>query len=122
MTRRPPRSTQSRSSAASDVYKRQLIARVHARPSTCGGPPSCARWVFLASIIPRSVSCQSFGFDERRAGNMPRCDQPPGDGAPAENSAPEASSGSSAFFKPIVTVSFNQHNISRTPERSHVLR
>ena len=27
MIRRPPRSTQSRSSAASDVYKRQLLAR-----------------------------------------------------------------------------------------------
>ena len=29
MIRRPPRSTQSRSSAASDVYKRQFLAHVH---------------------------------------------------------------------------------------------
>src|SRR5450756_3232845 len=29
MIRRPPRSTQSRSSAASDVYKRQVIAWMH---------------------------------------------------------------------------------------------
>src|SRR5450756_1913029 len=31
MIRRPPRSTQSRSSAASDVYKRQLLQRIHER-------------------------------------------------------------------------------------------
>src|SRR5450756_3244649 len=31
MIRRPPRSTQSRSSAASDVYKRQVKGRAHAR-------------------------------------------------------------------------------------------
>src|SRR5450756_415928 len=31
MIRRPPRSTQSRSSAASDVYKRQQILQVHTR-------------------------------------------------------------------------------------------
>src|SRR5450756_2318554 len=31
MIRRPPRSTQSRSSAASDVYKRQLVAKTPAR-------------------------------------------------------------------------------------------
>src|SRR5450756_2425076 len=30
MIRRPPRSTQSRSSAASDVYKRQLLATTYA--------------------------------------------------------------------------------------------
>ena len=29
MIRRPPRSTQSRSSAASDVYKRQALATAH---------------------------------------------------------------------------------------------
>ena len=33
MIRRPPRSTQSRSSAASDVYKRQLIKHVRIRES-----------------------------------------------------------------------------------------
>src|SRR5665809_156254 len=32
MIRRPPRSTQSRSSAASDVYKRQHVDRVNAGP------------------------------------------------------------------------------------------
>src|SRR5680860_1916683 len=35
MIRRPPRSTQSRSSAASDVYKRQSYSCVRLRPS-CG--------------------------------------------------------------------------------------
>src|SRR5450756_3169878 len=33
MTRRPPRSTQSRSSAASDVYKRQHVLHHHIGPS-----------------------------------------------------------------------------------------
>src|SRR5450756_2829732 len=33
MIRRPPRSTQSRSSAASDVYKRQVITPTQARTS-----------------------------------------------------------------------------------------
>eukprot|EP00959_Pyramimonas_sp_CCMP1952_P027625 580128-Pyramimonas_sp.AAC.1 len=37
MIRRPPRSTQGLSSAASDVYKRQLLARDPRRP----GGPSC---------------------------------------------------------------------------------
>eukprot|EP00657_Telonema_sp_P-1_P006025 TRINITY_DN23967_c0_g1_i1.p1 TRINITY_DN23967_c0_g1~~TRINITY_DN23967_c0_g1_i1.p1 ORF type:complete len:104 (-),score=21.25 TRINITY_DN23967_c0_g1_i1:119-430(-) len=33
MIRRPPRSTQSRSSAASDVYKRQVSMRISPKPS-----------------------------------------------------------------------------------------
>src|SRR5450756_1576544 len=37
MIRRPPRSTQSRSSAASDVYKRQATVRVH-RPRAAAAP------------------------------------------------------------------------------------
>src|SRR5450756_2224422 len=37
MIRRPPRSTQSRSSAASDVYKRQTMARAIKRISTQRG-------------------------------------------------------------------------------------
>ena len=40
MIRRPPRSTQSRSSAASDVYKRQLpIQKVH--PDDENGKSTC---------------------------------------------------------------------------------
>jgi len=34
MIRRPPRSTPSSSSAASDIYKRQVYANVTARPAT----------------------------------------------------------------------------------------
>src|SRR5450756_1457714 len=45
MIRRPPRSTQSRSSAASDVYKRQLFSRVKPRPVLPG----------LPEVLPRSV-------------------------------------------------------------------
>src|SRR5450756_3161099 len=40
MIRRPPRSTQSRSSAASDVYKRQVVPTHHKG----GRPCSQARW------------------------------------------------------------------------------
>ena len=38
MIRRPPRSTQSRSSAASDVYKRQVCLSAAARPHYCTHP------------------------------------------------------------------------------------
>src|SRR5680860_1248117 len=37
MIRRPPRSTQSRSSAASDVYKRQVRAQLAIPPLRCTG-------------------------------------------------------------------------------------
>src|SRR5450756_940563 len=37
MIRRPPRSTQSRSSAASDVYKRQIIDNSHANSTVMSG-------------------------------------------------------------------------------------
>src|SRR5680860_1914545 len=39
MIRRPPRSTQSRSSAASDVYKRQIQPRMVKPPAREGEPP-----------------------------------------------------------------------------------
>src|SRR5450756_1757204 len=38
MIRRPPRSTQSRSSAASDVYKRQENGHPEGKTSVCAGP------------------------------------------------------------------------------------
>ena len=38
MTRRPPRSTQSRSSAASDVYKRQLYPLGYQKPAEFYSP------------------------------------------------------------------------------------
>src|SRR5680860_1919233 len=44
MIRRPPRSTQSRSSAASDVYKRQTIFHPNLRSRTCGTPKRHASW------------------------------------------------------------------------------
>src|SRR5450756_1516707 len=43
MIRRPPRSTQSRSSAASDVYKRQAPAGADARPRAALDPPRAAQ-------------------------------------------------------------------------------
>src|SRR5450756_2458057 len=48
MIRRPPRSTQSRSSAASDVYKRQVVRRAHrlGYPSGRGWPAEKAASVF----------------------------------------------------------------------------
>src|SRR5680860_1222579 len=49
MIRRPPRSTQSRSSAASDVYKRQLLR--------CVVPPTTALQVtFLSPLFPALAS------------------------------------------------------------------
>ena len=39
MIRRPPRSTQSRSSAASDVYKRQSLKRSKTNVAGCMKPP-----------------------------------------------------------------------------------
>src|SRR5450756_1524043 len=39
MIRRPPRSTQSRSSAASDVYKRQVLGISHFSKNTAGREP-----------------------------------------------------------------------------------
>src|SRR5680860_309942 len=41
MIRRPPRSTQSRSSAASDVYKRQTIDLASSRRPCKSHPPGC---------------------------------------------------------------------------------
>src|SRR5680860_670345 len=46
MIRRPPRSTQSRSSAASDVYKRQS--------STCSFPVPCRSRPWSGPVRPRS--------------------------------------------------------------------
>eukprot|EP00657_Telonema_sp_P-1_P009397 TRINITY_DN357_c0_g1_i4.p1 TRINITY_DN357_c0_g1~~TRINITY_DN357_c0_g1_i4.p1 ORF type:complete len:105 (+),score=22.06 TRINITY_DN357_c0_g1_i4:142-456(+) len=40
MIRRPPRSTQSRSSAASDVYKRQVQVQLAAQPLRVGKAPT----------------------------------------------------------------------------------
>ena len=46
----PPRSTQSRSSAASDVYKRQVLARApHYLARVTSGAPSCLPLLFLIS-------------------------------------------------------------------------
>src|SRR5450756_3069755 len=44
MIRRPPRSTQSRSSAASDVYKRQEVIQAYLE-GPAGGPERPVRWL-----------------------------------------------------------------------------
>src|SRR5450756_367436 len=58
MIRRPPRSTQSRSSAASDVYKRQRIAHPPGQTSSPkkdhGGPKASAHYAPPLSGMPTS--------------------------------------------------------------------
>src|SRR5664280_1875295 len=48
MIRRPPRSTLSSSSAASDVYKRQACTGA-ASPALCCCTPTCTRWALKTS-------------------------------------------------------------------------
>src|SRR5450756_3136399 len=51
MIRRPPRSTQSRSSAASDVYKRQVL-NIKAMSEIHGG----TKWlIFIAVFVPALI-------------------------------------------------------------------
>eukprot|EP00657_Telonema_sp_P-1_P011425 TRINITY_DN653_c0_g1_i2.p2 TRINITY_DN653_c0_g1~~TRINITY_DN653_c0_g1_i2.p2 ORF type:complete len:102 (+),score=44.93 TRINITY_DN653_c0_g1_i2:66-371(+) len=54
MIRRPPRSTQSRSSAASDVYKRQGMHTCSLTSDTCS-------WEQPASLAESSLVCLSEG-------------------------------------------------------------
>ena len=49
MIRRPPRSTQSRSSAASDVYKRQLVV---SQFTLCGDTRKGRRPSFMQAALP----------------------------------------------------------------------
>src|SRR5450756_1505381 len=58
MIRRPPRSTQSRSSAASDVYKRQLVGRVVnplGQPIDGKGPVASKEFYPVARLAPGVV-------------------------------------------------------------------
>eukprot|EP01015_Nassula_variabilis_P019332 TRINITY_DN3260_c0_g1_i12.p2 TRINITY_DN3260_c0_g1~~TRINITY_DN3260_c0_g1_i12.p2 ORF type:complete len:107 (-),score=40.58 TRINITY_DN3260_c0_g1_i12:53-373(-) len=65
MIRRPPRSTQSRSSAASDVYKRQTIYNPIKQPlSTFDGVIAlnsfqrAVKWVnYFSSVSENKISC-----------------------------------------------------------------
>src|SRR5450756_1569305 len=52
MIRRPPRSTQSRSSAASDVYKRQLLAQEFSTTYSSGSMSS--------PVTPRAAQCSAW--------------------------------------------------------------
>ena len=61
MIRRPPRSTQSRSSAASDVYKRQLVIVVllsHAaeQPPQADAVGAHDDWFHFAVLVPVSYT------------------------------------------------------------------
>ena len=72
MIRRPPRSTQSRSSAASDVYKRQLVI-LHGDPDIHPTQfPDTAPWK-----IPQKISHQTnprhFPLTELPPDNSPTC-------------------------------------------------
>src|SRR5680860_1916342 len=57
MIRRPPRSTQSRSSAASDVYKRQIDTvasqQVYVLGNSACGHPAIAGMVLVLQAVPR---------------------------------------------------------------------
>ena len=50
MIRRPPRSTQSRSSAASDVYKRQFLMS-----ATTSGTLSASTWLISIGVLQRAA-------------------------------------------------------------------
>src|SRR5665648_217644 len=50
MIRRPPRSTLSSSSAASDVYKRQLLVNVRPVPRFVPVPPGAVHQVTMAPV------------------------------------------------------------------------
>src|SRR5450756_2208045 len=58
MIRRPPRSTQSRSSAASDVYKRQALHGLSGEAETIG-----AKWWFGGRKVAYRMSCRLTGAD-----------------------------------------------------------
>src|SRR5678815_2296371 len=68
MIRRPPRSTLDRSSAASDVYKRQILHRL------CR-PPSISLSFNLATVLPRRhvyrVSFATKGVDSSHSKRAP---------------------------------------------------
>eukprot|EP00657_Telonema_sp_P-1_P001359 TRINITY_DN13262_c0_g1_i1.p1 TRINITY_DN13262_c0_g1~~TRINITY_DN13262_c0_g1_i1.p1 ORF type:complete len:101 (+),score=30.42 TRINITY_DN13262_c0_g1_i1:82-384(+) len=98
MKRRPPRSTQSRSSAASDVYKRQLPQR-----DLCPGKRTAKRLGqkggegARSAIVAVSLHFQMTDVQHIRAGGecQGKCDQQqnPGDGSPSHQSAPCAAPG-----------------------------
>ena len=96
MIRRPPRSTQSRSSAASDVYKRQLLFCVagfflvlsqppFSSPSSCCTEPeqtsdfhTCSACPMFYSICLRNLSSHPTLFAYHRGSSpyaQPRCAQ-----------------------------------------------
>ena len=61
MIRRPPRSTQSRSSAASDVYKRQQEDRLSAFPKDyISWDQSDARWILGLQWLAAQIYPQAF--------------------------------------------------------------
>ena len=71
MIRRPPRSTQSRSSAASDVYKRQVFTRI--RESSLGRRRHCVRNV-LGNILGNVLRFVGGSLEEsRRLWRLDRC-------------------------------------------------
>eukprot|EP00657_Telonema_sp_P-1_P005514 TRINITY_DN22925_c0_g1_i1.p1 TRINITY_DN22925_c0_g1~~TRINITY_DN22925_c0_g1_i1.p1 ORF type:complete len:200 (-),score=71.87 TRINITY_DN22925_c0_g1_i1:102-701(-) len=82
MIRRPPRSTQSRSSAASDVYKRQLSGTIPHQTSALSALRSLRLgWTSLSGTIPDGFSSLSsmdaFSLSENRLSGtvpLPLCD------------------------------------------------
>ena len=69
MKRRPPRSTQSRSSAASDVYKRQLDAHLLVVP-VHAGQLVCRNWVRI-DAVDRDAAAAPVSYTHLRAHETP---------------------------------------------------
>eukprot|EP01016_Furgasonia_blochmanni_P023940 TRINITY_DN25785_c0_g1_i1.p1 TRINITY_DN25785_c0_g1~~TRINITY_DN25785_c0_g1_i1.p1 ORF type:complete len:106 (+),score=8.15 TRINITY_DN25785_c0_g1_i1:2-319(+) len=63
MIRRPPRSTQSRSSAASDVYKRQLIMQIEFSPLKRKVKILCSNHFFSHILSPKNQTKKHHGSD-----------------------------------------------------------
>ena len=59
MIRRPPRSTQSRSSAASDVYKRQMLQYQHSRNGVFSGSDDI-RWASPVGSVSFNTGKQKY--------------------------------------------------------------
>src|SRR5450756_3236943 len=71
MIRRPPRSTQSRSSAASDVYKRQPLYRVSTGKQTLYAQSEKEREAAIKKLNAKNISVQRFkGLGEMNADQL----------------------------------------------------
>src|SRR5680860_256491 len=74
MIRRPPRSTQSRSSAASDVYKRQPASSTAAMtPHASASPTPRSTACCVSAVMPPSSPCLPYHLPYGRRQHPPLC-------------------------------------------------